>query len=120
MPRRDEPARISDQAEELAESGRGSFQTLLYDAILQGMSEALGSAGAQAASFHLGIQPTSDAEEVHDGLVRVFGAGAASLELSIVRELYQVLGLAFEPGESKTFVECISYAREIHAERNEV
>ena len=96
-----------------------SFQMRLYRAITGGLSDVLGAAGAQATSFHLGLKPTTGAAAFHDGLVRMFGTGAQALELSILRELYSGLGSAFDPEESKTFVDYVSDAKKMRAEKEE-
>ena len=106
-------ARIGNHAERTRKVRPESFQTKFHRAVNRGMAEVLGAAGTQATSFHMGLRPTSGAAAVHDGLVRVFGAGAQALELSILHVLYSDLGSAFEPVESRTFLEYVSDAKKL-------
>ena len=108
---------FANHVEKLRTLRTTSFQTRFYDAITKGLSEVLGEPGARATYFHLGLKPTSSAAAVHDGLVRIFGTGAQSLELSILRELYTALGSAFRPEESKTFVGYVSDAKKLRPEK---
>jgi hypothetical protein len=88
-----------------------AFQTLFNDAVLVGLTEVLGSAGARAALFHLRLSSGFGAAEVHKKLVDIFGMGTPCLESSILRTLYAKAGLAFDPGESKTFADYVARAR---------
>lgn len=91
---------------------------MLFDqAVTVGLTGVLGSSGARAAFFHLGLTGSADANRVHDGLVEFFGTGAQSLEASILEELYARVGASFDSGVSMTFAGFVAEARRVHAKR---
>ncbi len=90
------------------------FQMMLSDSVTVAMTDVLGSAGARAAFFHLGFNGSADAKHIHEGLVRVFGAGTQALESTILRELFARVGSRFEPEESKTFASYVGDAKKAY------
>jgi hypothetical protein len=96
-----------------------AFQTLFNDAVVVGLAEVLGSAGARAALFHLGLMSGFGAAEVHKKLCDVFGMGTPCLESSILRTLYAKAGLTFDPEESKTFADYVAGARKDYLKKVE-
>lgn len=96
-----------------------AFQTLLDDAVVVGLTEVLGSAGARAALFHLGFTNGFGAAVVHKKLGDIFGMGTPCLESSIIRALYAKAGLTFDPEESRTFADCVAGARKAYLKNAE-
>ena len=107
------PVQLQNEAQNL-EEGK-SFQLLLHEAVVSGLTEVLGAAGARAAFFHLKLTEFATAAEVHRRLVGIFGMGTQSLESSILRNLFSRMGSSFEPEESMTFPDYVGVAKRIHA-----
>lgn len=113
-PRAKSPSRLSGELALPSHDGR-SFQLLFHEAVVSGVTEVLGSAGARAAFFHLKLIESADADEVHNGLSRIFGMGTQVLESSILKVLYVRVGSAFAPEESLTFSEYVAVAQKLYS-----
>ncbi len=108
------PSQVQAASEALV-AGVRPFPEVFSEAVTVGLADVLGSAGARAAFFHLRLTQPLDAEEVHEGLARFFGAGTQALEASILRQLYARVGSSFDPQESMTFMGFVARAREMHS-----
>jgi hypothetical protein len=93
------------------------FLNLLHESVTVGLTEVLGSAGARAAMFHLALEQSADAAEVHRGLAGLFGAGAESLESSVLRVLFSRVGSEFSPDGDASFVSRVSEAEDAYSKR---
>lgn len=100
--------------------GQRPFQAMFNQAVTVGITEVLGSAGANATFYHLGLEQSADPRRVHERLVGFFGAGTQALEASILRVLFARIGSQFDPGESMTFVGFVADARRLYGRRGEV
>jgi hypothetical protein len=89
------------------------FTAVLREAVTVGLVEVLGSAGARAAMFYIDLADPANVKKIHSGLVRVFGAGTASLESSILRELFSRIGRRFEPEGGRTFADYVLEAKRL-------
>ena len=95
-------------------AGAGFFATL-RESVLTALVDVLGAAGARATLYYIDLSESTDVKQIHTWLVVVFGAGAASLEAAILRELYSRLGLRFEPHDSRTFADYVSEVKRLSA-----
>jgi hypothetical protein len=93
------------------------FLLILHESVTVGLTEVLGSPGARAALFHLALERTADGAEVHEGLVGLFGAGAESLESSVLRVLFTRVGSESTPDGTASFVSSVSEAEEVYSKR---
>lgn len=96
-----------------------AFRLIFHEAVVSGLTGILGEAGARAAFFHLKFTEAATANEVHRGLVRIFGRGTQSLEFSVLGDLYARVGSAFEPEESLTFSEFVEEAKKRYSRLRE-
>jgi hypothetical protein len=94
------------------------FQLVLHEAVASGLTEVLGSSGARAAFFHLKLTQAADAGKIHEGLVKIFGAGVKPLEFTILGDLFARIGSRFDPHESKTFVKFVAEAKSLYGKLN--
>ena len=94
-----------------ARSTTGKFSAILRDSIAEGMKSVMGSDGAEATLFHMGLSSFDDPEEFHAKLSAIFGFGTASVERVILQRLYQEMG--FQPASMKEgdFVSQVELAR---------
>lgn len=69
------------------------FEGMLQASIAEGMSKVLGTGGAQAIFYHLGMSRFHDAEKFHQRLTTIFGVGTTSLERVIIQHLHQTMGV---------------------------
>jgi hypothetical protein len=83
----------------------------LIEAINEGLS-ILGESGMKAMYFHIQNITSVKKEDIpdnlealHEGLEKIFGAGAKMIETAIVRSLRQKLGVQCKEEKSKSFVD---------------
>ena len=88
----------------------------LIEVVDQGLL-TLGESGRKAIYFHLQNITSVKREDIPDnlealqkGLEKIFGAGAKMIETSIVRSLYQKLGIQYKEDKNKSFVDTIKDA----------
>jgi hypothetical protein len=87
------------------------FSAVLREAVTVGLVEVLGSAGARATMFYVDLADPTNVKKIHAGLVKVFGAGTASLETSILRELFSRIGRRYDPEGGRTFADYVLEAK---------
>jgi hypothetical protein len=83
---------------------------LLFDAINDGLL-TLGESGRKAVYFHLQKTFSLEMEEIPEkpevfaeGLRKIFGVGAEVIEKSIIKSLYQKLGIEYSEKEDFNFL----------------
>jgi len=95
------------------------FEKLLLEAVDSGL-DSLGDSAKQAIYFHLENKfeiarkdIPQRVEEFADGLERIFGVGAQSLEILIMKELHERIGqrLKWNKNKELLFAEYIAAAR---------
>lgn len=97
------------------------FEELLCEAVDEGMS-SLGESGKQATYYYLdkGCHLTKQeipcrVEDFANAIEKFFGLGAHFLEILILKQLYEKVGVTFKQDtfEEVSFVECVAQARQI-------
>ena len=73
-----------------------SFDGLLADSAVKGISSLVGSSAANSLLFHSSLlDHIADPRMIHEGLCSLLGAEAEIVEKSVVKRLYRKLGLPF-------------------------
>ena len=92
---------------------QNNFREILLAAVEESLS-SLGDSPKQAILFHLEASFKIKKEQIPENITefakaleKIFGPGAFYLEKLIVKCLYEKLGLEFENGESRNFLDCV-------------
>ena len=96
---------------------QNNFSEILLAAVEESLS-SLGNSPKQAILFHLETSFNIKKEHIPENITEfakalenIFGPGAVYLEKLIAKRLYEKLGLEFENGENKDFLECLNHVR---------
>jgi len=100
----------------------GPTEDQLRQAVLEAVNEGLlilGESSRKAIYFHLQNIVALKMEDIpenletfKEGLDRMFGKGAETIEKSIIRTLHAKLGIEYKEEECSEFVECVHRAIE--------
>ena len=94
----------------------GTFDEVFEQSVSRGMKTVLGTGGAQAIFFHLGLSDFGDARRFHERLTTIFGVGTASLEHVILQQLHQAMGVSPSGKMEGDFVRQVERAKHRYQE----